>query len=188
MTVNDSGRFESTFERHHRAVLAYALRRVPSEADAEDAVSETFAIAWRRFDQAPEPSAALPWLLAITRRVLANQHRSADRWSRLRVRLRAETRDQAVVHGTETPALEALERLPQDDRELLRLLAWEGLRQAEAGTVLGISENAVAIRLHRARKRFAVELARVKGSDPGRTSEGVEGMVPARQNPKEPAR
>ncbi len=66
-------RFEQVFRDHQAAVRAYALRRV-DEARAQDAVSETFLIAWRRFDVLPaEP---LPWLFGTTRRVLANQRRS----------------------------------------------------------------------------------------------------------------
>lgn len=181
MSNHDADRFELVFERHHRAVLAYALRRMPTEADAEDVVSETFAIAWRRFDRAPDPEAALPWLLAIARRVLANHHRSHDRRSRLDLRLRRESVAPMVAPAVDSVASDALDRLPPDDRELLRLLAWEGLSQAEAGSVLGVSENAVAIRLHRARKRFAEELGRLKGSEPVRTSEQVEGRMPGQR-------
>lgn len=45
------------------------------------------------------------------------------------------------------------------DREVLLLIAWEGLRQEEVGMVLGVSRQAVATRLHRARKRLAQALA-----------------------------
>jgi len=171
-------RFEATFGRHHRAVFAYALRRTPTEADAEDAVAETFAVAWRRVDRLPEPEAALPWLLAIARRVLANQHRGTSRRLRLGLRLSAQPQAVPSIHGVETPALEAFARMRPDDQELLRLLVWDGLSQAEAGAVLGISANAVGIRLHRARGRFAEELARVKGFDANRTSSEVEGRKP----------
>lgn len=188
MSVTHVPAFEALFERHAPAVLAYARRRLRNEADAEDVVAETFGVAWRRFDRAPTPEDVLPWLLAIARRVLANHHRSTDRWSRLKTRLRVEPRHEPAHHDTDTPALEALARLRPEDLELLRLLAWEGLSQAEAGAVLGISENAVAIRLHRARKRFAVDLARLKGSDPSRTSAGVEARTPGRRETEEPAR
>ena len=144
-------------------------------------------MAWRRVDRLPDPEAALPWLLAIARRVLANQHRGTERRFRLGLRLRAEPQETAAVHSAETPALEALSRMRPDDQELLRLLAWDGLSQAEAGIVLGISANAVAIRLHRARRRFAEELARVKGSDAGRTSSEVEGRMPGHRSHEETA-
>ena len=170
VSAKDVARFEAAFEQHHRAVTAYALRRTSSEADAEDAVAETFAVAWRRADRLPEPDVALPWLLATARRVLANQHRGASRRFRLGVRLGAQPREVPAIHAVDTPALEALARMRRDDQELLRLLVWDGLNQAETGEVLGISANAVGIRLSRARKRFAVELAHVKGLDRNRTS------------------
>lgn len=178
----DEGRLEVVFEAHHRRVLAYALRRVPTEADAEDAVAETFAVVWRRIDRLPEND-ALPWLLAITRKVIANQRRSTDRRSRLSLRLRREPRP-TLPHDSDSPALHALAELPPHDQELLRLLAWDGLSQAEAGVVLGISANAVAIRLYRARKRFAAELA--KGSGASRTLNQAEGQTPGRRSHEEP--
>jgi len=158
-------------------VLAYALRRLPTEPDAEDAVADTFSVAWRRVDRLPEPDAALPWLLAIARRVIANQRRGSARRTRLGLRLSSQPRALAYATSADTPALEALGRLRPDDQELLRLLAWEGLSQAEAGIVLGVTPNAVAIRLHRARRRFRDELAEigVKGFPRSRTSHQVEG-------------
>lgn len=165
-------RFESVFEAHHRRVFAYALRRSASTHDAEDATSETFAVAWRRIRDLPDDEATLPWLLAVARRVLANRHRSERRSSGLLDRLRGEPRSPVGPIPT-SPAADALGRLRPDDQELLRLLAWDGLSQAEAGQVLGISANAVAIRLHRARQRFADELA--KGSDHIRTLPLVKG-------------
>ena len=187
VTDRDVARFEAAFEQHHRAILAFALRRTSSEADAEDAVAETFAVAWRRVDRLREPDDALPWLLATARRVLANQHRGSGRRLRLGLRLNAQPQDVPATHGVATPALEALARMRPDDQELLRLLVWDGLSQAEAGVVLGISANAVGIRLSRARKRFAEELAGVKGLDLNRTSSEVEGRKPGHRSHEESA-
>ena len=157
-------------------MLAYALRRSRGEADAEDAVAETFAVAWRRIGDLPDGEGALPWLLAIARRVLANQHRGSRRWGALIDRLRAQPRPVLITTPSPaSPAIDALDRLRPDDQELLRLIAWDDLSHAEAAVVLGISVNAVAIRLHRARRRFADELA--KGSVPSRTSTVVTGST-----------
>ena len=178
-----SARFEAAFETHHRRVLAYALRRTAGQHDAEDVVAEAFAVAWRRVSDLPGGDAALPWLLAVARRVAANQNRGSGRRLRLWERLRAHRAPASDVELTETPASEALAQLSADDQELLRLLAWDGLNQAEAGVVLGVSANAVAIRLHRARKRFAAALAKIeaddlKGSDHSRTSLPMKGRLP----------
>ncbi len=60
------------------------------------------------------------------------------------------------------------------------MIAWDDLSHAEAATVLGISVNAVAIRLHRARGRFTEQL--VKDSDPSRTSALVKGSTARERN------
>ena len=178
--IEASARLGAIFEAHHRRVLAYAMRRTDSPADAEDVVSETFAVAWRRVDRMPPPDEALPWLIAIARRVAANRRRSGRRFGMLLDRLRQAPARPAVPIPS-SPASEALMALPPADQELLTLLAWDGLSQAEAGAVLGISANAVAIRLHRARKRFASELdAIMKGIDDNRTPDHAKGMVPGR--------
>lgn len=49
----------------------------------------------------------------------------------------------------------ALASMPEADREILTLVAWEGLSPAEVATVLGCSGAAARVRLYRARQRFA---------------------------------
>jgi len=95
--------------------------------------------------------------------VLANHYRGERRKSELADRLRL---DLAVVAGQDpeyTGSLAgiaaAFQSLAGTDRELLSLVAWEGLDRAGIATVLGCSRNAVRIRLHRARSRFAAALA-----------------------------
>ncbi len=157
----DAAVFEELFEVHGRAVLAYALRRCANATDAEDAVAETFTVAWRRFTRVPAVAEARPWLYGVCRRVLANQRRGeARRWRLLDRLTQHESATRTIAtegSGPGGPAIEALGHLRDDDQELLRLVAWEGLRHGEIATVLGITPNAVAIRLHRARRRFGAE-------------------------------
>lgn len=65
-------RFTALFESTHRALLAYAVRRVADPADAADVVAESFLVAWRRIDEVPAD--ARPWMFGVARRVLANAH------------------------------------------------------------------------------------------------------------------
>jgi RNA polymerase sigma-70 factor (ECF subfamily) len=150
-------RFRELFERHYGAISAYADRRCPS-ADADDVVAETFAVAWRRLDAVPTDD-ALPWLYSVARKVLANQRRSQRRWFGLLDRLRSEQPGAAREPRDGAPVVDALRRLKPDEREVLLLAAWEGLSHREIGLALGASENAIGIRVHRARKRLAQELA-----------------------------
>jgi RNA polymerase sigma factor (sigma-70 family) len=143
------------------AVLSYVRRRTDSPEDAADAIAETFMTAWRRLERVPDGDEARLWLYAVARRVLANLHRGERRRTALAVRLRDElTRwEQDAVESDPGAVREAFDRLTDADREILALVGWEGLDNAEIATVLGCSRTAVRLRLHRARKRLARELA-----------------------------
>jgi RNA polymerase sigma factor (sigma-70 family) len=175
-------RFDTLFTEHQRHVLAYAIRRTQTVADAEDVAAETFTIAWRKFDTIPaaEP---LPWLYAVARRVLANHRRGHGRRERLAALLRVEDVATPMRAGEDRdgPAFVALAALSPVEQEILRLVAWEELGNQQIAAVLGITPNAVAIRLHRARARYADALAQTRSDDdlkyPGhsRTSADVKG-------------
>lgn len=149
-------RLESLFAEHGATVRAYALRRTDA-ASADDIVSEVFLVAWRRREDLPEHE-PLPWLLACARRLLANQRRSRSRALALRDRLAGEP-VALPAPSSDRVLARALSRLGEADREVLMLIAWEELPQAQAAKVLGCSRAAVAMRLSRARRRLAHALA-----------------------------
>lgn len=160
----DEGRrkgFDDCFSAHYAEVLAYCLRRVELRGQAEDAAAETFVIAWRRFESLPHDP--VPWLYGVARRVIANQARGDRRRSRLVVRAAGEpslgARDPADVVSERDAVLTAIGKLAERDREVLRLAAWEGLDARRAASALGCTRGAFAVRLHRARRRLARELA-----------------------------
>ncbi len=68
----------------------------------------------------------------------------------------------------------ALEQLSESDREVLMLIAWEGLSPAQAAAALGVKAATVRVRLHRARRRLARALVR----EIGKRSEAGEGGEP----------
>lgn len=157
-------RFEAVFRATHARVLAFALRRCANRESAEEIVSETYLIAWRRFDVVPKDD-PLPWLLGTARKLLGNQRRQAARRSPHGADAPIETVD---LHDPKAPAPEALaEReafatafaaLSERDREALTLTAWDGLRAREAAAVMHCSSAVFSLRLHRARRRLLREL------------------------------
>jgi RNA polymerase sigma factor (sigma-70 family) len=160
--------FAEVYRTSGTAVLGYALRRCTSREDALDVVAETFATAWRRRADLPADQAeARPWLFGIARHCLANSARSAVRSGRLGTRLAGAfvpdaVPDPAVVHEQSVAARrmrDALEELPDEDRELVTLVAWEGLTPAGAAAVLGLTPGAARTRLYRARTRLRTALA-----------------------------
>lgn len=161
---SDECRFRVLYEAHFGAVTAYARRRTADLADAQDAVAETFAVAWRRLSEVPEGDAGLPWLYGVTRRVLSNQRRGNRRRIDLSFRLRgqtgitAELESQIIADDERRLVGAALARLRESDQELLRLAVWEEAPHRDIAGVLGCSESSVAVRLHRARSRLGREI------------------------------
>lgn len=150
-------RFEQVFAAHRDAVLGYVRRRTDSGHDAADLVADTFLVAWRRLDDVPQGQQARPWLYGVARRVLANHRRGEGRRHALATKLLSEqlTEIPNTQAPDDGPTARAFRLLPEQDREVLTLVVWEELDTAQVATALGISRNAVRIRLHRARKRFA---------------------------------
>jgi RNA polymerase sigma-70 factor (ECF subfamily) len=100
---------------------------------------------------------ARAWLYGVAYRVVGNQYRGRRRRSRLSGRLaeaRREPSQPEAPEGGFEELISALGQLSQTDQELLRLSSWDGLTRAEIARVLGIKENAVDQRLHRARARL----------------------------------
>ncbi|MFI6184257.1 RNA polymerase sigma factor [Nonomuraea sp. NPDC051191] len=156
-------RFEEIYTAHYPAVATYVRRRTVHPEDIADVIAETFTVAWRRIGDVPAGDEARLWLYCVARRVLANHFRAEERRSALAGRLRdefqaQEPQDDVVVRETGA-AYRAFRQLSDDDRELLSLVAWEGLGSKEIAKVLDCSRGAVRLRLHRARKRFATALA-----------------------------
>jgi RNA polymerase sigma-70 factor (ECF subfamily) len=144
-------RFEQIYAEHREAVGAYVRRRAP-EALVDDVVSETFLVCLRRIDRVPPE--ALPWLYAVAWKTLANERRKQARAAH----------SDALPVGAPVPVGDgvlatAFNALSEGDREVLRLVAWEGLSLTDAATVLGCSGVTCRVRYHRAKRRLASRLA-----------------------------
>ncbi len=148
------------YQQHAGRVYAYAIRRGASPEMAEDVVSESFLVAWRRLDDIP-PGFEFPWLLRVARLTLANQHRGDRRRRSLTTHL---TDVPAPVVGRHDDASDAAEfdlvrrafaQLSAEDRDVLAMVAWDGLSAGEAARVLGCRKATFAVRLHRARQRLS---------------------------------
>jgi RNA polymerase sigma-70 factor (ECF subfamily) len=160
--VATSERFETLYRELYAPVAGYVLRRAASPEDAAEAIAETFVVLWRRLDVCPAGDDARPWLFGVARRVLANQRRGERRRSALAERLLADVDTSAFVSPTASGSDERVARafalLSESDREILALLAWEGLSREELSVALGVSRPVARLRLHRARRRFEAAL------------------------------
>lgn len=153
--------YEAIYRAHAPAVHAYCLRRTSSE-DAKDALADVFVVAWRRFDDLPEDDDVLPWLYVVARNVLKDRQRSRRRQARLtakvasQVSLAVDGPEPQVVRSSEHEAvLRALERLPDRDREAIRLVEWEGVSRDQVAEMMFVSRSAIDKRISRAYKKMA---------------------------------
>lgn len=159
MDQQDQARFENLYRENVRRLLAYVLTRTTTER-AHDVIASAFLVAWRRFDEVPPD--ALPWLIGVARRVLADQRRSDVRQRAVGQRLAHEaTTSQTMFDGAEDSIVlrrsirDALAQMREQDREIVILIAWHDFNIDQLAVALSCSKAVASLRLHRARKRFA---------------------------------
>ncbi|MGW1067101.1 RNA polymerase sigma factor [Streptomyces aureus] len=158
--------FEPLVDRHSVALHGYLVRRAPTAAD--DLLSEVWlqAYATRHTYDAARGSAR-GWLFGVARNVLARHWQTLSRTSGAPRRTSEipevdpwRAVDQRLDVAAVVPELRnGLAQLPEPERELLLLVAWEQLTPSEAAAVVGIPAGTARSRLHRARTRLRVALS-----------------------------
>ena len=141
MALGDSSAVAELYDRHARALYSLALRMLSDAADAEDVVQDVFTQAWRqagRYDPARDP--VIAWLLVITRA------RALDRLRARRSRIAPAPLEVVTIDpvdpgpGQELQAIgneeaarlrQALEALPEGQREAIELAYYRGLSQSD---------------------------------------------------------
>ncbi len=149
-------KFESVYQETYEPLQRYLRRRTTLD-DAEEALDDVLLVLWQKLP-ALDQEDYLPWCYGVARRTLANRRRSHQRRIRLLDRL---AREPAQLELHEEAGLDdypqlasAFGQLNEPDREVLRLWAWEGLEAREIAIVLGITANAVSLRLTKAKKKL----------------------------------
>ncbi len=158
----DADAFGELFERHCDRVYNFAARLTGSWADADDIVSVVFLEAWRQRDRIVLCHGSLrPWLLGTARNVVRRRWRTAARGGRAFALLRSRTaRDEEFTDDIDAKldaqrrldeVLHQVAALPEVQREVLILSAWEGLTYEEIAVALRLPIGTVRSRLSRAR-------------------------------------
>jgi RNA polymerase sigma-70 factor (ECF subfamily) len=180
---DDRSRFEDLYRETVRRLFAYVLTRTHRD-NASDVVSSTYLVAWRRFEDVPAD--ALPWLIGVARRVLADQRRSEARQRAVGQRLGEEPSPawdlgSGVVESLalRSSIRDALARMRPEDRDIVILAAWHGFGTEQLAVSLGCSKSLASVRLHRARRRFARHMK--AQDDPIRTGQPL--IQPAKEVP-----
>ena len=152
-------RFERLYDALYDDLWRYCRRRTGSDDAADDTLAEVMLVAWRRLADVPPGDRARPWLFGVARNHLKARWRSRRRDADLTDRLINDRAAKPVPADTPSddlaPLAAALADLRDAERELIRLAVWDELPHAEIAIIMGCSENAVAIRLHRVRAKLS---------------------------------
>lgn len=154
--------FEHLYRRVSANLMGYLLRLTRNRERAEDLLQITFSKVHRARGSYLRGAPVLPWILAIARRSFLDERRSANvRTEDLSPdgSLPEQRNDERPLPTEVSDALEvAIDRLPEAYREAIVLTKITGLSVAEAATVLGATETAVKLRVHRGYNQLRKEL------------------------------
>ena len=145
--AGDAEAFAALYDRHSRAAYSIAFRMVGERQAAEDLTQDAFLKAWRSArGYRTERGSVRSWVLAIVANAGVDRLRS--RATRRRTRRKAEAEEprsqpseaftQAWRNARRDRVLEALGCIPREQREVLTLLHFSGLTQAEVSERLGL--------------------------------------------------
>ncbi|HSJ83920.1 MAG TPA: RNA polymerase sigma factor [Acidimicrobiia bacterium] len=161
------------YASHHRKIRGHILSMVHDPIEADDLTQEVFLRAHRKLHTVRDPDALTSWLYRIATHVCYDRYRKTSRQPRL---------DPLDVTGSDGPGLEFerpdevslvqvieraemsscvrkyLDGLPDGYRQVILLHDLEESTNPEIAEMLGVSLDAVKIRLHRARRRLQATL------------------------------
>jgi RNA polymerase sigma factor (sigma-70 family) len=144
------------FDRHHAALLNFFFRTIGNRASSEDLVQDVF-VRMLNYRRTYRPgSQFLTWMYHIARHARADYHRKRRgeiEWDDAYAP-RVFPHDSAESAQQEHYLALALQRLPDDKRELLVLSRFAGMRYEEIGQLLKCEPGAVKVRVHRAMREL----------------------------------
>jgi RNA polymerase sigma factor (sigma-70 family) len=172
----DPDAFEVFYRQHVGAVERFVARRVGDRELAADLTADVFVAAIESAaNYRPAKGAPTAWLFGIAQFVVAGRLRREGRERRANARVRG----RELLHGDDIARIDerlaaaeqsrrllgAMDRLAPSERAVLELVALDGLSLAEVAVALAIRPVTARVRLYRARRRMATELAGLSSAD-----------------------
>ncbi len=169
----DSEAMGQIYDRYADRVYNFCFRRTASWSVAEDAMAAAFLEVWRvRARAVAYDGTLLPWLYGVAGNVCRNHVRSQRRQAALRAKLHVvgdgpgepdhadEVAGRVDDERRMAALIAAVAQLSDRDREVLMLVAWDGLTYEQAAQVLDVPVGTVRSRLSRSRGRLAELMGR----------------------------
>jgi RNA polymerase sigma-70 factor (ECF subfamily) len=153
----DAEAFGRLYDMHVDRVYRHIYYRVGNEADAEDLTQQVFLKAWQAIHRYKETASPfIAWLMTISHNLVIDFYRT--RYKRDKAYLEADSMaDESVPNPEQVTEARfdqqrvrrAILQLPKDQQHVILLRFVEGFRNAEIASILGKSEGAIRVILHR---------------------------------------
>jgi RNA polymerase sigma-70 factor (ECF subfamily) len=170
--------FRRLFERYYAPVFGFFVRQGLRSDDCRDSTQEVFLAVYSGLKNLRSETAFVSWLFSIARHVGFRRIESQKRTRLAIVRPRPTDGDQpTAAETTASPdpdplqrllaaekievVRKALEALPHRVQDCLRARLVDGLKYSQIGERLGISENTVAVHVHRGLRSLKIRLKEV---------------------------
>ena len=168
MAQGDTDALDELYQRCGQRLLSYLQGRLGELGLAEEVLQDVMLAAWKGAGQFRGEGRVLAWLLTIAHNRAINAYqRNLRRMQAVESEfpLDAEVVSAGQSAGSDPEALrEALQALPEAQRETLELVFFQGLSLDESAQVLGVATGTVKSRLHRAKARLRALLQAQEGT------------------------
>jgi len=153
--------FQRVYEHVYPIIFRIVYRITGREDVAEDLCQEAFIKYYERIESFPDDDQAKYWLIRVAKNQALNSAKRSGRERRAYERVFHEPQraprsgeDELIRKESETAVQTALQLLPEKMRTVLVLKEYGQLNYREIGTILGITEGNVKVRVFRARERL----------------------------------
>jgi RNA polymerase sigma-70 factor (ECF subfamily) len=154
--AGDAAAFDVLVRRHQDRLYGVALRMTGDPDDAQDVVQDALEHAWRALPRFRQDAQLSTWLVRIVinrcRDLRRGRHQAAVPPDETLADAGTPLEAVVEVRGRQDAVVAAIARLPFDQRAALVLHTFDGRSQAEVARLLGTTESAVKVRIHRARR------------------------------------
>lgn len=171
VVAGDGAAYRGLVERYQDRVHAVAYGMLHNREEAQDVTQETFVRVYERLGSYDGEASFRSWLLRIAmnlaldvirrrKRLVVGGQRDVlvEKGGALSVEDPLDIEQEAYKKQVRRRLLQAVQELPEDQRQVILLRDLEGLTYAEIGTILEISESKVMARLYYARRKLVSEL------------------------------
>jgi len=149
--------FEKVFTLYHKRIYSFCISLYKSPDDAEETVQKVFVALWEQRQQVDENKTLGEYLYSIARYMIYNDFRrkvykkaAFDHFTLNSPETNNSTKDDVLFNELLTFLESQIERLPERQREIIKLSRFEGLTYRQVAEKLNITENTVDTQIRRA--------------------------------------